>query len=189
MSLPPRAIDELSREPVRTQGWYGELLMFSGTLLFIAILVYVGIAYGYKPYLERQVADLNTQIATFSEQIPEQDQQQFLGFYSQLVNTQRLLAQHVMGSGFFNWLESNTSPNVYYTKLDMNTANNQVGLAGTARTMGDIAAELAILEGQPQVQRINFGNASANTNGTWQFNMTLFFSPGFFGAASSTPAQ
>jgi hypothetical protein len=203
MALPEQVIERLSREPLVTPGWSGRLLMFAGTVFFLSLAVYVGLTYGYKPYLNAQVNDLDGQIQRFNQEIPASDQEQLTIFYSQLANLDGMLKGHIDSSSLFEWLEVRTQSNIAFSKLAFSARNGQLALNGAAKTMDDFAEQLAIFQQDPSVQRINVNSLTASANNAgWQFDMMLFLDPAFatqppasapapavVPVSSSTPAQ
>jgi Tfp pilus assembly protein PilN len=180
MALPPQAIEKLIREPSHTQGAYRELLLISGAMLGIAVVIYVGLAFGYRAYLNSSLDNVEEQIAKFSAGISQEDRAQIQGFYSQLVNLRTLLAGHTVASPVMALLERTVQPDVYYSKLTMNANNNQAVLAGAARSLAAAAAQAAALQGQPEVDRVDFNNAGLQSAGPWQFTMTIYLKPEVF---------
>jgi hypothetical protein len=183
MPFPQPAIEQISQRAPRSPAWFGQLMMFAGTLFFIAVAIYIGIIVGYKPYLNHQVDSLDQKIATFSQQVPVDQQKQIAGFYSQLVNIKGLLNKHIVMTSFFTWIEKNTIPAVQIQKLSVTVNSRQANITGAARSVNDIASQRAVLQGQPGVERIDLKNVS-NVNGVWQFDMTITFAQGFFSQAA-----
>lgn len=188
MALPPQAIEKLIREPSHTQGVYRELLLISGAVLGLTVVIYIGLAFGYRAYLNSSLKDVEDQITKFSAGISQEDRAQIQGFYSQLVNLRTLLAGHTAASPVMALLERTIQPDVYYTKLTMNSTNNQAVLTGAARSLQAIAAQATAFQGQPEVERIDFNNAGAQETGPWQFTMTIYLKPAVFhGAVITAP--
>src|SRR5260221_8642037 len=169
MALPPQGVEKLVREKSIASGSYRELLMLTGTLFFASILVYLGLTFGYKPYLKSQVGKLDAQIKSFGDKIPLADQKKIIEEYSQLVNLKKLLDTHVVTTPALAWFEAHTQTNVYYTQWNANVVSGQIVVTGAARTLADIGEQVAIFEQAPEVARINFSNVSLGANGLWQF--------------------
>lgn len=171
--------------------------MFSSTFFFIALFVYLGLVWGYQPYLRAQVGRLNDRIQSFSQQISVSDQEKITTFYSQLVNVKSLLGRHAEMSALFSWLEGRTSPNVAYNKFSLNIPTLQLGLAGTGKSVSDVTEQMRVFQDTDGVERVTFGNLGAGQGGVWQFDLTIFFEPNFFterlgvpqGAAAPTSTQ
>ena len=183
MPLPEKVIQQLSREPRSTPGWAGQILMFSGTIFFISLVIYLGLAFGYTAYLSSSLSKLQDQVQTFSEQVPVEDQKKIINFYSQISNLKTVLSSHVFSSQLFTWLEKNAQVNVSYDRLNLNIQNNQLLLGGHSKTMDDIDQQLVIFQSQPEVGKIAVGNISFS-DGVWRFDTTLSFVPGYFNASN-----
>lgn len=149
MALPQQVIERLSREPPETPGWSLTLLVFSGGILFIALVVYFGLLLGYEPYLDSQISQLNAEISTLGKSISVDDQARFATFYSQITNLKAVLANHVAFSRFLSWLEKNTEANVSYSHLSFSTGN-QITLSATAAGQADVTQQIAIFEAAPR---------------------------------------
>lgn len=186
MALPQQVVERLGREPTGTPGWSSRLLMFAGTLFFISIAVYLGLEFGYKPYLSSQVGKLNDQIQRFTQEIPVNDQNNLISFYSQISNLNGILNQHVVSSPLFDWLEKNTENQIYYTKLDFTPSTGQLTLMGFSKTVNDFSQQLQVFQSDPGVDRININNFAFTQNGSWQFDETLFLNNRLFNQASSS---
>ncbi len=184
MPLPPKAIEQLAREPVRTPGWSSRLLMFSGTIFLIALFVHIGLVFGYGPFLQSMVDKLDLQIQTFSQEIPFDDQAKIIAFYSQLANLKTLLDRHALASPLFDWLERSTHKNVTYTKFVLNVGGRELSLGGTAKSANDIAEQTGFLEQQAEVDRVNLNSMTLGNAGLWQFDLSVFLKPGIFKGAS-----
>jgi hypothetical protein len=187
MALPTQEIEKIVRGPVGSQGSYKQLLLLSGSLLVISLIFYFGLTLGYEPYLQGQVTFLDSQILDFAKQVPAAEQTKLISFYSQLVNLKTLLSRHPSTSNIFPWLEKNTQENSYFTKFGFNAATYQISLVGVSKTTTDAAMQAAVLESQPEVSRMNLNNLAASPTGGWQFNITLFMDPNFFGVIGTVP--
>ncbi len=174
MALPQNVLERLSEQPTTTPGWSLGLISFAGGLFGIAIVIYVGLAFGYEPYVQGQINALNTQLATASQSISSKDQAQLQSFYSKTQNLNQVLQNHVRFSHFFSWLEKNTEANIYYTSLAF-ASGNQVRLTGSSPTETDVNQQMAIFESSPNVTLTNLtGVTFSSDTGRWQFTVTLF---------------
>lgn len=183
MALPPQAVERLVQDPSSTQGAYKQFLILGISLFILMVVLYAGIAFGYTAYLQGAVDNLDKQIQDFATRTPVDQQAQAAGFYSQLINLRQLLKSHTAASPALTLLERTASPDIYYTKLNLNSVTNEMDLNGVARTLDAAAAEAAMLQVQPEVARVNFTNASQIQNQGqsqtgWQFSISVFFNPG-----------
>ena len=166
--------------------------MFSATIFAISLFVYFGLAFGYRPYLESEVKRLSNQIQSFAQQVPLEEQKKIIAFYSQLANLRTLLENHVVISPLFPWLEESTQANIYFTKLNLTVQSEQAVMSGVARSVSDLAEQLAIFRERPEVKRVVFSNVAFTSGGTsagsWQFSVALTFDQELFHGVPS-PTQ
>lgn len=179
MPLPQQVIESLSRESPKTPGWSSGILAFSGTLFFFSLFVYIGLVFGYKPYLNSEVKKLQGKIQAFSQQIPLDEQKKLISFYSQLANLKVVLDERVFASQLFLWLENNTQANVYYESFSLDVFKNAVEFGGVAPSMEDINQQLAIFASRPELRKTQIDSAIFAGN-LWRFNATIFFKEDYF---------
>ena len=187
MPLPQKVIEQIGREPPHTPGWSTQLLMFSSTIFLIILFIYLGLAFGYTPYLSSKFKKIEDRKAAVIQEIPINKQAELITFYSQLSNLQTILAQHVVASPLFDWIEKNTHQSIYFTQFSLNTAANQVALGGVGASLDDINRELLLLQAQPEVKKIDVKSISFSDS-VWSFEVALFFDPTYF-IKFSQPAQ
>jgi len=179
MPLPDQVIEQLGREPPKTPGWSFGVIMFSGGVLFIVLLVYFGLIFGYEPYLSTQIDQQQVKINELNQSITANDQTTLINFYSQISNLKTLVRNHVVGSSLFSWLEKNTEANVYYQAFTM-TPGNLISLSAVAPTQADVAQQIAIFETAPEVQKISLTSIAAAQTGGYTFTLSLTLSPTIF---------
>lgn len=179
MALPQPVFEQLTHRPAQSQGWSGQILMFTATVLVVVLLLYLGVHFGYRPYIEGRVASLDQRIQDFSKQISQEEQNRALAFYGKLANIKRLLDDHTVPSAIFEWIEQNTLPTVFYNRLSVSTNNRQIVLSVSAKDMTDVTRQLEHFQTAAEVERAIFANAG-ETNGVWQFELTLTMKPNFF---------
>jgi uncharacterized membrane protein YvbJ len=89
MPLPQQVVEQLSRESSRTPGWSSGIILFSGTVFGVVLLVYLGLTFGYTPYLNAQISQANDQIKKLDQSVSADDQTKLATFYSQVTNLHR----------------------------------------------------------------------------------------------------
>src|SRR5882724_4721501 len=110
MPLPQNAVDQISREPAWTPGWSGRLLMFSLTVLFISLVVFLGLKFGYHPYLAARVSDVQAQTAQFLNGYPPATRNAVIRIATQFSNVSKILGGYVSSQDLLDWLETHTLP-------------------------------------------------------------------------------
>lgn len=179
MALPQKVADRLARSPQKTPGGFGQLFLLSSTLFFISVGFYVGLDFGYRPYLEGRVEELQNSMKSLAQQIPIEEQVEITNFYSQIVNLQKLLADHTPVSPLFAWLEKNTQVNVYYSSFNFKASNNSVIVSGQTASLEDLSEQMLVLESLPEIKKASLGGVSFEDN-LWTFDLQIDLTPTFF---------
>ena len=179
MPLPQKVAEQLGREPPKTPGWSGKLLMFSATIFFIAGGIYAGITFGYQAYLESQIAEIENRIKTAGQEVSDSDIEGIRSFYSQLTNVQTLLKEHVFPARLFEWLEAHTHTAVWFSNFGYSREQNEVALQGTVDTVEHFVQQITELERQPEVARVTSRTLRRGITGVWEFDLTIAFEKTF----------
>ncbi len=180
MALPQQVVEQLNQGTRRTPGWSSGILLFSGSILFVVLLIYGGLRFGYEPYLNAQLSSLESQTQKVGQSVSASDEANLITFYSQITNIQSLMKNHVFFSQFLTWLERVTETNVYYTSMFF-ASNNQVTLSGVAKTSADVSQQIAAFEAAPEVSSVALSDVafSSSLNG-WTFSVVVTMRPSVF---------
>lgn len=168
-------VDKLGTERLPAS-WPWRLFLFSFFIFAAVAIVYFGLSLGYEPFLNKQVAKRDGEIAQLSAAVPEADQENFIKFYSQLANLEEILNKHIIASNAFPFLEKNTNKQVYYNILDFSAAERRLTLDGIAQSYDVLAQQLEAFNQAPEVERF-LVNESQLSDGQVRFRASLYLAP------------
>ncbi len=174
-----KAASNLFRPEKTAVGAPTRLLTFSFLFMLIALLSYLGLAFGYAPFLNSRIKNLDQQLQQLSGTVSQADQDNFIRFYSQLVNFRKILDSHVVASQLFPLLEKITSQKVFYSDADLKIQERQLVLQGLAASYGVLAEQLASFSNDPAVEKYLL-NQSQFGDGRVQFKITLLLKAELF---------
>jgi len=146
-------------------GFSWHLFTFILIIFIIVIFGYLGLEFGYKPFLRSEIGALDAQIQVSSSGYEADAQKNLVDFYSRITNLKSLLQQHPRVSKIFAFLENATNVKVTYTAVDLSVAQKAITIDGFAESRAVLASQLLAYEsyaGVSQVQLQNdaqFGNA------------------------------
>lgn len=153
-------------------GWPNKFFAFA-LLVFVAVLlIYFGLSFGYKAFLENSIDNLNDDIDELASRITDEERENLEMLYSQITNMRSLLGDHVASSNVFLLLESITAPNITYTTLGLSTDDEGLVLEGIAGSYADLTVQLALFEQSPYVERYNLQSSEWNS-GVIQFEVAF----------------
>jgi hypothetical protein len=177
MALPQQVVEQLNQGSERTPGWSSGIILFAGSILFIVVFIYAGLKFGYEKYLNNQNDALTAQAQTVGKQVSPADETNLVRFYSQVINLESLVKNHVYFSQFLTWIEQNTEANVYYGNISF-AAGNQITLSAFAKTSADVSQQFSIFESSPEVSMASLSNVNFSpTANEWAFNVVLNMKP------------
>lgn len=160
-------------------GWPWRLFVFSLVLLAISLITYVGILFGYKPFLQNQIELKDKEINRLADTVSKTDQEQLTKFYSQLLNLKSILDQHIVTNKILPFLEKNTNKSVFYTKLSAKAGDYSLTLEGFADSFEILAQQLEAFRQAKEVNRFII-NESQLVEGRVRFKLTAFLMPTMF---------
>lgn len=177
MAFEPQNTGLVSHELRAGLSW--RLFLFLLILFSTLFLAYLGLQFGYKTFLNNSIANYDRQIAESSTQVGEVEQNNLIGFYSQIVNLKRLLGQHVFASNLFDFLEANTHSRVAFSTVSLNTQTSELSLDGVADSYSNLVSQISHFENQPGVRRVTLGQNAADRS-VVRFSIKINLDPNFF---------
>ena len=171
-------IEKFGREKLPT-GWPWRFFTISVILLGISLVIYLGLTFGYRGFLNNQLGKKDQEINQLAASIPKEDQAQLMKFYSQLQNLKSILDQHVLGSKTLPFLEKTTNKKVFYNKLDLDVRQRSLNLDGIAESYEILAQQLEAFNQAPEVERFLINNSQL-TQGAVRFSLSVILKPEMF---------
>lgn len=171
--------ERLPREQQQSGGLPWHLFSFALFLLIVACGAYLGLAFGYAPILSNRIEQLDAELVTLGEQIPEDQRNGFIQLYSQIANLQSMLKRHVMASALFPVIEKNTHVNVFYSNFDLSVPENRIALEGSASSYEVLAQQLEAWTKVKEIEK-SYIAESQLSEGRVRFRLVLQFIPAFF---------
>lgn len=163
------------------------MLIASIVVLALTLLIYLGMTFGFEPYLNGQVTAQTAQLNQLTSSMDQAQQQASLNFYSQLYNISMLTASRVDVLPLFSSLEAHTPDGVRLTGAQADVTRGQVELAGTAPSFDAVIASAASWRSDQNVTNVvleNMKTASGPGATGITFAMRVVFAPGVFNIAA-----
>lgn len=162
-------------------------LVFSVVIFGMSLMIYAGLAFGYKTFLIQSTKEVENKISELDRIAPKKESEQnFIQFYSQVTNIQRLLSSHFSVAPFMDFLEANTLPDIAYGTGKISAMEKSAVFGGYAKSYRALANQLAVYENNPGIARIGLSNARFSDN-VIRFEMKIDLAPDFFNFRSVQP--
>lgn len=102
---------------------------------------------------------------------------QFVVLDKRLKGIRELLAAHAFASNVFRVIEANVHPEARFINFSFAAAGLRSDMSGEAASYRALAEQIAILEREPQIQKVEFGGLSSIGEGLVGFKLSLTFKP------------
>lgn len=156
MAIAPQEFQKGSgEETFRTGAIVGlpwRILLFSGILFGLSLFVFFGFHFGYGSYLDSRSEKIDEKTKELVSQVSQEDRQNLISFYSQIVNLRTVLAKHNFTVKVFDYLEKYTVPTVFYTNAKVTLDGKSLALSGEANTMQDLIEQLSLFDSAPEFE-------------------------------------
>jgi len=160
-------------------GWPWKLFLINLSVFIVLILVYVGLAFGYRSFLKKEINYIKYEISELSLQVSSEQRKNFVNFYSQVVNLTKILQEHTAISEIFNFLEINILPEIAINSLDIKVSERTISLDGIAKSYEDLIGQMVIVEKSPLVEKANLESSQLSGN-LVRFRVNLTFNSQVF---------
>lgn len=157
------------------------LLVASAVIFVLMLVIYAGMAFGYEPYINKQIAQQDAQLKQVENEVSQGSQSQDLSLFSQLYNINQLNKKHVIASNLFAELEKRTLPSVRITNVQFSIVSGALMLSGTAPSWQTVVQQSSAWEQDPSVAGFMVNSFKPGSqSGAGVFSATVTFVSGTF---------
>ncbi len=176
MPLPQNNFNINSGVAPAASGGTWRLFLFFFSILMLLVLGYVGLLFGYKPYLKREIVAREQSLADLAAQVSQAEQEDFLSFYFQLVDIKNLLASHVMSSRALGLLQARVVPRVYFSNLTFSSLESKLTIEAFADSYDSFTEQLQAFATTKEIASYAVSNA-VQDKGLVKFQAVLTLKP------------
>jgi hypothetical protein len=159
--------------------WQNIFLYLSFGLLLMAVLAY----FILNVYLDRaETTSKNLEETLAKEKTAEEIalEEEVLDCQRRIGDFSKLIDQHLFSSKFFEFIEKNSHPQVWFSKLDLNPKEGKANLTGETDNFVVLYQQLQILRINPSVKNLNLVGIAIGKEGRVNFGLNLNFDPSLF---------
>ena len=160
---------EPERLPV---GWPWRIFIFSGGLFTLAVLTYFGLVFGYKPFLESRISELDGELNKLAGVTSVEEREEFARAYSRLANAKGLLQSHTAAHKIFPLLERITNQRVNYSTGKLAASGRELELGGFAQSYLALSEQLEAFKQATEIESYLLDQSQKNEDSV-QFKVTL----------------
>ena len=188
MEYPRTLIEEQLQRPEDIEvGWPWRFLVFAIFIFGLMVVIFLGIRFGYEPYLNKKAQGLDTQISEKNQSLNQVQVDNFVKFYSQVFNFKTLLDKHIFGSNILKFLEENTLKALNYTAFGLDMTRQEIKISGITPNYETLSQQLELFRQNDSVKDISFQNSSNNNQGGINFEVSIILKEDLFKAVPTLP--
>jgi len=176
ISLLPEEKSDVKRKALASLFTHNVSLI-AGGILFVLLLGISAALFGYRVYLNKQVAALDEEISTLNASLDANMFEQMTAFDSQIKTVKKILDVHVEGSRLFSFLEENTFRQVVWSNLNADFAKAEVNVSGRASTYSVLAKQVSHFSSLPRVKDVSVSGITLSPEGGVQFSLRIGVNP------------
>ncbi len=169
--------------------WVDIAFYVAALALIIAIVCYC--IFAIKLYfLNRSIGQIDEKIAVYGSVQQKATEAEVFKYKKKIDDFATILANHKISSNVFNFIESHTLPNIWFSSFDMSSEINSLRLAGEAENMEALSKQFKLLEDSTEyVRNISVVNTQLGASGRISFVLDLFVTSRMFEYQAAPVAQ
>ena len=155
----------------------GAFALFFGLFFFvISISGYAGLYYLNKSQ-EATQEQLIQQIRQKEDDLRPKLLDEIFSLQKKIKLILGVLSSHQFSRNTFDLIERDTHPRVSFDSYTFSPKNYQIHLKGEADNYAVIARQIAFLEGDKEINKVEFGGLTLKENNRVSFTMTIYVMP------------
>jgi len=172
-------IEIIPKKVAKVSTWQNYLLYFIIVLLLFSIMGYFGLRH-FVQKSEQKLKDLTAEIEKTKS--PERNvlEEGLESLSAKIDDFAPLLLNHQKSSNFFNFLEENTHPKVFFNKLDFDAKANHIKISGQTDDFLILGQQLLIFRKSEFVQNLKLSEVKISKEGEVEFSFDFSLNPKLF---------
>jgi Tfp pilus assembly protein PilO len=169
----------IPRKEVELPFWLKILFYVLISLLIIVFLGYFILGHFQKKSLA-SFQNLEAEIS--GEKTPQKItlEKEILGYQKKIGDFGLILNHHLSSSKFFDFLEENTHPQVWFSQISLSPGAGIAVVSGHAETFPALGQQIQILKRETTLKNIDLAKISLGKKGEIEFTLNLTFDVNFF---------
>jgi len=161
-----------------------DILFYFSLLLFLAFLISYFALNVYQKRLESELTNIKKDLEkTPDEKALEEEifgSEKNIGYQQKIKDFGVLFNAHKLPVNFFNFLEENTHPKVWFSKFNLDLEKNLLEMSGEAQNFEALGQQVLIFKRQDSIKNMNLPMVSLGKDGKVNFDLQLTIDPKIF---------
>jgi len=172
VNLIPRPVKKISKNQ-KILLYFLVFLVISLTTAYVFLISLEKQAQSNLEVVEQQIATQKTKEMTSLENVIK-------GYKAEIDTFAPYLNNHILVTKFFDFLEENTHPNIYFSQMSLKPSSASVSLSGKSDSFLSLGQQLMILGDSSMVKSVSLSNISLSEEGSIVFSVGIYLDPTLF---------
>jgi len=167
-------------EPVRKlPPWQNIIFYFSIGLILLVIVAYFVVDI-YLDKAETKLEERKKELAQTGTAEEIALERELINYEKKIQKFSTLIDQHLFSSKTFEFIEKNTHPEAWFSRLTLDPKKGEVNLSGDTESFVTLHQQVRILRASPSVKTLNLAGIAIGKEGRITFVISLILDPGLF---------
>ena len=144
-------------------------------LLFLSVLVSYFVLQQFVSLRESELADQKNLLGAEFTSAEKALEERVFGLKVQIENFGKVIETRKNSLNFFTFLEQNTIPKVFFTKLDLNPQTHEAVLLGQSVNFFTLEQQMLVLKSNPEIASITLSEVRLGDEGLAEFRLNIQF--------------
>ena len=156
----------------RTPKWHAIALCAALGLIVLLVLGYALLFY-FEGKAQSTLNDLEEKIAQVGTKEEKKIETQLLLQRKTINDFAKLFQDHKKASAFFEFIENNCHPKVWFTELTLSPEDAQANLSGQTVNFQTLGQQILIFQEHDSVESVQLNSLTINDEGETEFTLSL----------------
>ena len=171
---------EIIPKPVKkTPSWQIVLFYFSVLFAIMTIFAYFTLS-SLEKSLEKDIQELTDKISQGKTAEVITLEKEILAYKKKIDDISPYIEQHILSSQVFDFLEKNTHPRIFFSKVTLSPKPSRVLLSGLCDSFLTLGQQFMILDEAPQVKSVGLNNIFLAEKGGIEFDLQMTLDSNIF---------
>ena len=165
---------------------FEEIPAWQRILLYFLILLLIAIVVGYfvlnnaKRKSEEYLVTLEQRISGEITSSTKEFEEEVLGYKNKIKDLSSLLDNHILATKFFEFIEKETHPDLFFSRTSINLRDSKVNLSGVSKTFLHLGQQISIFKKSDLVKDLQLSEIFINKKGEIAFRLDILLKEELF---------
>lgn len=160
--------------------WWIDIIFYFSIAFLVGVIIFYFVLDIEISAQKNKMEKLSQNIEKFGTEEQKKMEREVFDYQKKINEVSKLVKLNKVPSSFFGLVEQIILPGIYFPNVSVSTENSKTQLVGQAENFENLSKQLAVLEENENVEKIEQFYAKLSEEAKITFNLTLLLSPELF---------